>query len=283
VEYSVKKIAFSYFIASNPDLAGRMASLFKNAVYQFNTGFDFSWDIKNDFPSLRTKKGSFSFPAKPEKFAESKIIGGLLVVGDYNGSNVKNSTVNVSLELGYYFKRPNDAGEGKYQMVREIGSFDVKIGDDGSVSFVDDSNTKIISDEMIQLTDEVIQNPPDGALSRDKRFQKQLKLRDEYKEKEKLTRERNLADQEQAKKKYQSIESFVESLMDDDIEKYNFYDLVKLTETTGLERDQIVEQLKSYGLTSRTSSEILNIIKQIPKISSTRRIIRELLSIIRFI
>jgi hypothetical protein len=168
-------------------------------------------------------------------------------------------------------------------MIREIGSYDVKIDNDGSVSFVGTPDTKDIALSLISLTNDVILDPPDGALSRNKKFEKERKIRQEYEDKAKLTIDRSIADQEEERKKYQSIESFVEHTIDEDKDQYNFYDLTKLTESTGLERDQVAKQLISYGLRSRTSSELLQIIKQIPRSASTRKIVRELLSIIRFI
>lgn len=139
-------------------------------------GVDWSWDTEsNDIKGGSSKR--FSLSGKPQDFIDNKLIGGILVVGEYEQSVLKQKIDKfeaghpvfiVDLTANYYnkhFKEPVAFDEAS---AVDLGEHLVDAETFEYIGRVDGHEFKETIDELNKLVNDTLVSPPSSALSQSK-------------------------------------------------------------------------------------------------------------------
>src|SRR5512135_1277042 len=176
----------SYWVATNPEiaesqvaksnlpLAKAIADKIRAVLVDEEQGLGLKLNTGKDLPSTgvqqQDEKG-FRFPLYPDDLAKAKNIGFIQVNGQYSeampesGEANKGKSITVNMEVCYYFKKPKLPGGGKCMFNTPAGQIDITFDDGGNPEIVDSGQVVDVADAIENLTNQIIDSPPEGSQS----------------------------------------------------------------------------------------------------------------------
>lgn len=258
-------------IATAQSISKDIIEAIKNEM-QNKLGSDFTdYDVGERRKVLGHKRGYVSFGIRPSKWKNQPqkdgrtINGGLLIKGtgshkstapeegtdDYeqwvqSGGNpdITQQLITIDLEMSYYNK-VNGLGGIDFD---PLGTVDIQFDNMENITSIKFKDSGTAKSNLEDIIDHIWNHPPEGSLT----AQPQMAPPPPP--------EPQQLPPTQAPE-YENVEAFIEFRMDDEEETYTARDVNILHNTTGIPREQIVEELQGYGL--RKAANLFSIARKL--------------------
>lgn len=239
---SLIRIALRVYLATNQSLAYEIREkLLKEILAAFPSGYfeDKLYDTHESGKGFRP--GYVSFALKPLIWSNNDLIGGILVRGEYPSAAVRSTSPEpgtpefkqwaeqggnenlqggsaevIELVAGYYNKKAS----GSFQMPETLGEATFTINNLEEVEELELSQPEAVKKGMEAITQSVLKNPPDLAISHRKKVKNN---------------------------QYTSLRKFVQYMRDENRRKLKESEIKLLADSTGQNLIKLTEKLKNLG------------------------------------